>query len=130
MKIKIAFIALLLIATGAITWVVAARASARADETTEVVLVARNMSFYRAGDAQPNPTLSFAPGERVRIVLRNDDPGMEHDFAASSLRVASGLLRKSGESTAIDFRAPEAAGQHEYICTTHPALMRGLIEIR
>jgi hypothetical protein len=121
--------ALAIAALAAITFWFTANASMRGDEPTEVVLVARTMAFYLPGNPTPNPTLAFARGERVRLVVKNEDPGMEHDFAASSLRLQSALLRSAGTQTALEFRLPDAAGTHEYTCTTHAALMRGRLEI-
>lgn len=123
----VAFAAILLLA-GAASWVAANATSAA--PPTEVTLVARDMAFYLPGDPRPNPTLTFARGERVRLVLRNEDPGMQHDFAAQSLRLESAMLRQTGTSTALEFRLPERAGLHEYLCSLHPALMRGALEVR
>ena len=57
------------------------------------------MTFYLDGQADPNPTLRLRAGETVRLVLRNDDEGMTHDFAipgwkAATKRIESG--RRSG----------------------------------
>ena len=50
--------------------------------THEIILVARGMTFYLDGEpGTPNPTLEVKAGERVRVVLRNQDRGMTHDFA-------------------------------------------------
>lgn len=95
----------------------------------EIVLEARGMAFYLPGDATPNPTLILARGERVRLTLANRDPGMAHDLAARSLAVATPVL-EGGAAASVVLRAPESSGVHEYVCTLHPILMRGLIEVR
>ncbi len=96
----------------------------------EIRLVARDMAFYAAGDPTPNPTLTLQRGERVRLVLRNQDPGMTHDFASASLGVASQLLRDAGDATAVTFTAPRQAGEHDYSCTPHATMMRGRVVVR
>ncbi len=106
-------------------------------EPREVRLVARDMAFYLPGGTTPNPTLRLAPGERVRLVLVNEDPGMAHDVVASGLGLATPVVsgraagRAGGGEIAADvFRAPPRPGTHEYVCSLHPVLMRGLIEVR
>src|SRR5688572_4840323 len=50
--------------------------------TREVTLVAKGMAFYLESDLEtPNPTIEVKAGERVRVVLRNQDRGLTHDFA-------------------------------------------------
>lgn len=98
-------------------------------EAREVRLVARDMAFYLPGDDTPNPTLRFTPGERVRIVLENEDPGMVHDLVAAGLGVAMPLV-EGGGSAGVALRLPGTPGTHEYLCSLHPVLMRGLVEVR
>jgi plastocyanin len=95
----------------------------------EIHLVAKGMAFYLDGEPSlANPTLELAPGERVRIVLRNDEQGMAHDFAVSELSVATGRLewRQQGEVT---FVVPDRPGPYEYVCQPHRLLMRGVIRV-
>ena len=95
----------------------------------EIHLVARGMAFYLADEpALANPTLELAPGERVRIVVRNDEQGMVHDFAVSDLSVGTERLvwRQQGEVT---FVVPDRQGSYEYICRPHRLLMRGIVHI-
>jgi hypothetical protein len=96
----------------------------------QLVLVARDMAFYLPGDPTPNPTLVLGRGERVRLVLRNEDSGMAHDFRAAGLDVSTGLLEDSGTSATVVFRAPQGAGEYSYHCTPHETLMRGLVVVR
>ena len=98
-------------------------------EAREVRLVARDMAFYLPGDDTPNPTLRLAAGERVRIVLENADPGMMHDLVAAGLGVATPLVERGG-SAGVELRLPGTPGTHEYLCSLHPVLMRGLVEVR
>lgn len=95
----------------------------------EIRLVVRDMAFYAAGDPTPNPTLTLRRGERVRLVLRNEDPGMTHDFTVPGLDVATALLHERGQSAVVVFRAPRVAGEHDYSCTPHATMMRGRIAV-
>lgn len=94
----------------------------------EVRLVARDMTFFLAGDYTPNPTLRFRAGEHVRVILRNEDAGMEHDFVIKDWKVASTRLEGRGETT-FEFRVPEQRGSKTYSCTPHPIVMRGTIDV-
>ena len=108
---------------------VATSAGARG-ESREIRLVARGMSFYLEADpATANPTITLRAGERVRIVLHNETPGIDHDLAAASLGL--GLTPVGvGQVTASDFDVPEQRGRHEYVCRPHAAMMKGVIEVR
>ena len=97
--------------------------------TREIVLVARNMAFYLEGDPTPNPTLRLHAGERVRLVLRNADPGMTHNFAVAEWGIASGDLHGEGFSH-LEFLVPTVPGPRAYECTPHAAMMRGTIDVR
>jgi plastocyanin len=95
----------------------------------EVVLVVRDMTFYADGrfDAA-NPALKLRAGERVRLVLRNEDPGMRHNFSVPAWDVATRELNGEG-ATSVDFVVPRTRGTHEYVCSPHALMMRGVIEI-
>jgi plastocyanin len=95
----------------------------------EVHLVVRDMRFYVEGDSTPNPTIVAQPGERLRIVLRNTDVGMSHDFAVRSWNVTTRVLKGKGED-AIEFVVPHNRGTHVYTCTPHAETMSGSIVVR
>lgn len=95
----------------------------------EIVLVARNMAYYLPGDPRPNPTLVVAPGETLRLVLINEDAGMQHDVALPGLDAATRTV--DGRDTAtVRFRSPRERGDHAYLCTLHPKVMRGVLAVR
>ncbi len=93
-----------------------------------IVLVARGMVFHLDADPRPNPPLSLEAGERVRLVLRNEDLGFVHNVAVPDWGVASERV-PSGETTAIEFKVPPRPGQYEYRCTLHGRMMRGSITV-
>lgn len=107
----------------------AARTEPGGDPRT-VTLVARDMAFYLADGGAANPRLVVGRGERVRFVLRNEDPGMEHDFAVPALGEATRMLRDPGTSADVVVRMPDQPGLHEYECTSHRRMMRGVLEVR
>ena len=97
--------------------------------TREVVLIARGMAFYLEGDpSTPNPTLEVKAGERLRVVLRNQDRGMTHDFAVPAVAAAMNAIdwNESGEVT-LD--VPDTPGNYEYVCRPHVLMMRGIIRV-
>jgi plastocyanin len=94
----------------------------------EVVLVARDMGFYLDGSSAVNPTLRFKPGEDIRLVLRNEEPGVTHDFAVSAWKVGTRRLQGRDRDTVV-FRVPDASGRYEYLCNPHASMMRGIIEV-
>jgi len=95
----------------------------------EFVLFARDMAYFLPGDPRPNPTLVVERGQTVRVVLLNQDSGMDHDFAVPALDAASPLIAGPGEAV-VTFRAPSEPGEHEYLCTVHAVVMRGVIAVR
>jgi plastocyanin len=90
----------------------------------EIHLVAKDMTFYLEGQSEPNPTLFVHPGERLRIVFRNADIGMSHDFVIRSWRVNTRLLKGKAED-AIELTVPTTRGTHVYSCTPHAEMMSG-----
>jgi plastocyanin len=100
--------------------------SARVPAAREIRLVARDMTFYLEGQAEPNPTLRIRAGETVRLVLRNEDEGMTHDFAIPDWGAATRRL-DGGEEAAITFRVPDRPAPQTYTCRPHSKIMRGTI---
>ena len=99
-------------------------------EEREITLVARGMAFYLLGDpTTPNPAITVNAGERVRIVLRNDDRGMTHDFAVPTLDAALDPIDWNEEED-VTFNVPTTPGRYEYICRPHMLMMRGQIVVR
>ena len=98
------------------------------DETRDIVLTARGMSFYVAGDARPNPAIHVRPGERVRFVLRNEAPGFAHDLSIPSLNVAVDPVEAGGSRT-MHVRVPSQPGTLEYVCRPHAEMMRGVLVV-
>ena len=95
----------------------------------EIRIVAKDMAFYVDGDRTPNPTLRVKAGEQIRVVLRNDDPGMTHDFAVTPWELATKTLTVKGEWDAVTFRVPAVRGTIPYQCTPHSQMMKGTIAI-
>jgi plastocyanin len=95
----------------------------------EIQLVVRDMTYYVDGQDEPNPTLQARPGERIRLILRNTDGGMSHDFTIQEWKVRTRVLKGKGQA-AVEFTVPEALGSHEYRCTPHAAMMSGTIVVR
>ena len=103
-------------------------ASRETNDVREVRLVARDMTYYVEGQDQPNPTLTFRAGERVKLVLRNEDDGMLHDFKVRAWEIGTGTIDGKGADS-VTFTVPRLRGSHVYSCTPHPSSMRGAIEI-
>lgn len=103
-------------------------ASREANDVREVRLVARDMTYYLEGQNQPNPTLKFRAGERVKLVLRNEDDGMQHDFKVRAWELGTEVIDGKGADS-VTFTVPKLPGSHAYSCTPHPSSMRGVIEI-
>ena len=94
-----------------------------------VKLVVRDMAFYMDGNAEPNPTLVLKAGEQVELHLRNDEPGVRHDFAVRAWDVGTRLLGDRGDEDTITFRVPETKGTTAYTCTPHAKMMSGTLRI-
>jgi plastocyanin len=96
----------------------------------EIVLVVRGMAFYLEGDpARPNPTLTVEAGERVRVVLRNEERGFTHDFAVPAVGAATDLINWN-EDSSVTFNVPDRPGTYEYVCEPHAMMMRGRIVVQ
>jgi plastocyanin len=97
--------------------------------TREITLVAKGMAFYLESDLNtPNPTLEVKAGERVRVVLRNQDRGLTHDFAVPAVGAVSKDINWN-ESGEVVFEVPETPGTYEYVCRPHFLMMRGIIRV-
>ena len=95
----------------------------------EVVLVVHGMAFYT--DSQPNipnPTIEVRAGERVRVVLRNEDRGLMHDFSVPALNRGLDAIHFN-ETSETTFTAPDAPGSYEYVCRPHALMMRGRLNV-
>ena len=94
----------------------------------EFHLVVRDMTYYVEGNSDPNPTLTVRRGEQVKVVLRNEEAGMIHDFGVSAWNARTALLdyRKEG---VVQFRAPDQPGIGTYACTPHAEMMQGMIRV-
>lgn len=103
-------------------------ASSDLDRVRDVRLVVRDMTFYLEGSAEPNPTLTFRAGEQVRVFLRNEDAGMDHDFAVAAWQTKTKVLEGRGED-AILIKVPATKGTESYTCTPHSQMMRGTIRV-
>jgi plastocyanin len=68
-------------------------------------------------------------GEQIKLRLRNDEPGMRHDFTVKAWEVATRLLEDRGEEDTISFRVPETRGSTTYICTPHAKMMSGTLRV-
>ena len=95
----------------------------------EITLVARDMAFYLEGDyTHPNPDIEVKAGEHVRIVVRNEERGMTHDFAVPAVGASVDLLewQERGEVT---FDVPATPGTYEYVCRPHMLMMKGILKV-
>jgi len=100
------------------------------EEVREIHLVARGMAFYL--DAEPavaNPPITLHQGERVRIVLRNETPGINHDLAIAGLSAAMSPVAV-GTTGVVDLEVPDRPGRHEYVCRPHSVMMKGVVTIQ
>ena len=86
------------------------------------------MAFVVEGSDTHNPVLSFRAGERVRLVLKNEAPGLLHDFVIPQWNVEIEQIR-AGESREVTFTVPDTPGRFEYSCRPHAEMMHGHIEV-
>jgi hypothetical protein len=97
--------------------------------TRDIVMVARGMTFVIEERADiPNPVIFVRAGERVRLVLKNEAPGLLHDLAIPAWDVAVDLMR-AGETREITFVVPDAPGRVEYHCRPHAGMMTGFVDV-
>ncbi len=98
---------------------------------TEIVIVARGMTFKVVGASsidQANPTLRFPAGASITVIFRNEDPGMRHDLVFEALGVRSRVLA-FGEQQRLILAIPKEPGTHAYRCSLHPQTMRGWLTV-
>jgi hypothetical protein len=101
---------------------------ARSLEPREVVVIARQMSFYAADGTTANPVIQVAPGEKIRLTLIAADPGFDHDFVVTAWGVKTSMLHGEGR-TSVVFDAPDKPGKAGYVCSVHASMMFGVIEV-
>jgi heme/copper-type cytochrome/quinol oxidase subunit 2 len=95
----------------------------------EIVVVARGMTFTLPSDPDtPNPLIRLKPGEQVTITLRNEAPGLIHDFRIPSWDFKTDQVR-GGESTSVALTVPGSQGRYEYMCGPHSNMMHGFVEV-
>jgi FtsP/CotA-like multicopper oxidase with cupredoxin domain len=95
----------------------------------DIEVVVRAMTFYVDGSSEPNPAITLRAGEQVRITVRNEDPGMQHDFSIGAWTVGTKMLEQRGDEDSIRFRVPSVRGAETYRCTPHSTMMTGTIRI-
>jgi plastocyanin len=94
-----------------------------------VTLLARGMAFALA--EQPgvaNPVIRVRAGERVRLILKNEAPGLVHDIAIPAWNVAADSVR-TGETAQVVFTVPTTPGRAEYRCRPHAEMMNGVVDV-
>ena len=109
----------------AVIWFPTAYGSRPVDYSTgesvrTIVMTAKDMKFDVT-------TILIAPGESIRIILRNDDPGMKHDLVIPDLGIRTPVL-ETGEEAVLEFVAPDF-GVLEYFCSMHPVSMFGFLGV-
>jgi len=101
---------------------------ARSLEPREVVVIARQMSFYSADGVTASPTIRMRPGETIRLTLIVEDPGFDHDFVVTAWVAKTPVLHGKGR-TSVVLRAPDKEGAASYVCSIHASMMKGIIEV-
>ena len=87
------------------------------------------MAFLVEGQGdRPNPVIHVRAGERVRLVLRNEAAGLQHDLVIPAWNVEIDELR-TGEQAESTFAVPDTPGRFEYRCRPHSAMMSGFVEV-
>jgi len=107
----------------AATWVALSGASiGETQAVREVVLEARDVAFNA-----DNPTIEARPGERLRIVVRNTDPGVVHSVTIPGL-TEDVVHVEYGEQVSLEVTMP-ASGDFEYVCPQHAPKMKGKLVV-
>jgi hypothetical protein len=95
----------------------------------EVDVIARGMTFVlpTAPDT-PNPVIPLRAGERVRLVLKNEAPGLLHDIRIPAWGIEVEQIR-AGQIAEVVFTVPGTVGRFQYLCRPHSELMKGFVEV-
>lgn len=110
---------LLLVAAFALPW------GRPAAPIREVVLEARGVKW--SGE---NPTLTARVGERLRLTVRNAEPGpVPHDLILVGPDTVTTRLLQPGEEVTLELQLTRP-GRYAYACTLHPGMMDGVIEVQ
>jgi plastocyanin len=95
----------------------------------EVTIVARGMTFVLANAPDtPNPVIQLRAGERVRLVLKNEAPGLLHNIQIPAWKVQVDQIR-AGQRAEVAFTVPSTVGRYQYLCGPHSELMKGFVEV-
>lgn len=99
------------------------------DRPRDVLLIARGLALTLPSDeSTPNPPITLAPGERVRVTLRSEAHGLIHDFQIPEWNVKTDPVR-GGESSSVLFVVPATEGRVRYISSPHADRVHGIIEV-
>lgn len=128
LKLRIVAFVTLSVVGLAVFGVVLAKVRGADDDLREIRLVARGMAYVDETTGTANPTLRVKRGERIRLVLTNDDPGYSHNLISPVLGVSTPLLT-AGRTHSVDFVVPDVPGLSNYACEPHSEMMRGSIAI-
>lgn len=103
--------------------------SAHPGTTRDLVVIAKGMTFVvEGGPDDPNPVIRLRAGERVRLIFKNEAPGVLHDFYIPAWNVEVERMR-AGERREVTFVVPETPGRFEYRCRPHSEMMSGFVEV-
>lgn len=95
----------------------------------ELVIVARGMTFVEPANSEvANPVISLRAGEHVKVVFRNEAPGLIHNFQIPAWKVRTDEIR-AGQSAEVVFTVPVGATNEKYDCRPHAELMHGVVEV-
>ena len=121
------FLAVLVVAAAGLMTLIPLIAKPQRD-VRQIELVARGMAFFVAGHGEANPTITVRAGEQVKIVLRNEETGVTHNFSVDALDVASDLIPHA-RTAEVTFTAPAQSGTFRYDCSPHGQMMHGVLKV-
>ncbi len=113
----LAVLASVLVIAGAASALVLTKSEKPVDRTIEL-----SMKDYTFNES--NPTLKLEAGERVRVVVRNDevDENVLHMFRIPGMTgVSCESWIKPGEQREFVFDVPKS-GEYVYVCCSHPGM--------